>query len=175
MSRHATKVVKDYLRREIKTHESNFSDQKQHWSFANVLKYAKDDLKLDKQHEMGVCILTFESINKYNPLSTNQSIATISKGFRNVHDPIYISCSYLNINEQFNESIQNHRSKVFPNVIQCYTPSIEICPIHDVNVFSSNDFYENCTETDDSFKKHYILSKGEKEPTTPRALFQNWH
>ena len=29
-------------------------------------------------------------------------------------------------------------------------------------------------EANDSFKKHYISSKGDKEPTKPRALFQSW-
>ena len=42
MSRHAAKVDKDYLRREIMIHESNFIDQKQYWSFADVLMHAKN-------------------------------------------------------------------------------------------------------------------------------------
>ena len=41
MSGHASKVDKDYLRREILIHESNFRDQNQYWSFANVLMHAK--------------------------------------------------------------------------------------------------------------------------------------
>ena len=44
---------------------------------------------------------------------------------------------------------------------------LQKCLIHDINVFASIDFYENCSETDDSFK-------GDKEPTKPRALFQKW-
>ena len=77
MSRRAAKVDKDYLRREILIHESNFSDQNQYWSFTNVLMHARNDLKLDKPHEMGACILTFESINKDNPLATNANIALL--------------------------------------------------------------------------------------------------
>ena len=34
-------------------------------------------------------------------------------------------------------------------------------------MFASIDFYENCRETDNLFK-------GDKEPTKPWALFQNW-
>ena len=75
--------------------------------------HAKNDLKSDKPHEMGACTLTFESINKDNPLTTNQTIAAIANGFGNVHAPICISCSHFDINEQFNESIQIHVSKCF--------------------------------------------------------------
>ena len=56
---------------------------------------------------------------------------------------------------------------MFQTILLFYAPYIQKCLIHDVNAFASIDFYENCSETDDLFK-------GDKEPTNPRALFQNW-
>ena len=76
-SRDAGKVDKDYLSCDITIHESNFKDQNQYWSFASVLLHAKNDLKLNNPHDMGDCILTFESINKDNPLATNANIALL--------------------------------------------------------------------------------------------------
>ena len=51
--------------------------------------HAKNGLGLDKPHVMGACILTFESINKDNPLTTNQTIAAIANDFGNVHAPFH--------------------------------------------------------------------------------------
>ena len=62
--------------------------------------HAKNGLGLDKLHEMGACTLTFESINKDNPLATNHTIAAIANVFGNVHAPICISCSLFDVNEQ---------------------------------------------------------------------------
>jgi len=41
MSRHATKVFKDYVNGEITIHESDFREQNQFWSFANVLMHGE--------------------------------------------------------------------------------------------------------------------------------------
>ena len=78
-------VDKDYLRCDITIHESNFREENQYWSFANGLMHAKNGfmhakngLGMVKPHVMGACILTFESINKDNPLTTNQTIAAIA-------------------------------------------------------------------------------------------------
>ena len=136
--------------------------------------HAKNVLKLDKPHVMGTCILMFESINKDNPLTTN---LTIARANFTLNDPYH---KFI----QNPKSIQNRVSKMFQTIVQFYAPYIhvskmfqaiaqfyalyiQICRIHDVNVFASIDFYGNCIETDDSFK-------GDKEPTKPRALFQNW-
>lgn len=79
--------------------------------------HAKNDVKLD---DIGACTLTFEAINEDNPLTTNQTIATIANLFHTfskfgkVHAPICISCSHFNVNEHFNESIQIHVLKMFP-------------------------------------------------------------
>ena len=70
---------------------------------------------------MGACILTFESINKNNPLTTNQTTAIIANVFGNVHAPICISCSHFDINEQYHESIQIVFQNYFQkNSDQCY-------------------------------------------------------
>ena len=78
-------VDKDYLRCDITIHESNFREENQYWPFANGLMHAKNGfmhakngLGMVKPHVMGACILTFESINKDNPLTTNQTIAAIA-------------------------------------------------------------------------------------------------
>ena len=79
MSRHAAKVDRDYLRREITIHQSDIREQNQCRS----------------------CILTFKSINKDNPLTTNQTIKAIANVFGNVHGPIcihvHISMSMSNL------------------------------------------------------------------------------
>ena len=71
-------VDKNYLRCDITIHESNFREENQYWPFANGFMHAKNGLGMVKPHVMGACILTFESINKDNPLTTNQTIAAIA-------------------------------------------------------------------------------------------------
>ena len=56
---------------------------------------------------------------------------------------------------------------MFQTLLKFYALYIQKCLIHDVNAFASIDFNENRSEIVDLFK-------GDKEPTKPRALFQNW-
>ena len=112
MSRHAAKVNKDYLRHEITIHESNFREENQYWPFANGFMHAKNGLGLVKPHVMGACILTFESINKDNPLATNQTIAMIANVFGNVHAPIDISCSISNFFQNMDCNVQHFSNAI---------------------------------------------------------------
>ena len=74
--------------------------------------HAKNDLRLDKPHEMGACILTFESINKDNPLATNQTIVMIANVFENVHAPIDISSSISNFFQNMDINVQHFSNAI---------------------------------------------------------------